>query len=337
MPTSLTRSREQFIELILRFLWRQWSALGVAGHATSSDPWMIDPEALLLISTTFARHDPRLFDEIFDWLKQNGPWINLQRLARLQKDHGIGERTVLAALAQHLAKDSTHFKWKILTWRAAQGPAKNGPEPLFPGIPLLGPPDEIFLRWGWLRAPATLRGMSQVPRPDQPATFLIKLRALFGRMARAEVLGWLLTHDAGHAAEIASSVGYFPRSIQLVLNDLLVSGHVHAVRVGREKQFSIRHNEWKFLITWSDGAQFPRWVDWAPVFSALSIFFDALAQPGLDEHSDRFQAIQFREALDKATPALAQAGLPHQLNATRDLRGTELVSAFIDDLSTLLG
>lgn len=337
MATSLTSYRERFIELLLRFTWRQWSALGVAGHATSNDPWIVDPEALLLLSTTIARHDPRLFDEIFDWLQQNGPWINLQRLARLQKDHGLGERTILAALGQHLAKDSAHFKWKILTWRVAKDPPKTEPEALFHGVPLLGSPDEIFLRWGWVRAPATLRGMSQVPKADQPATFLIKLRALFGRMARAEVIGWLLTHESGHAAEIASSVGYFPRSIQLVLNDLLVSGHVRAVRVGREKRFAIRRDEWRFLITWSDGTEFPRWIDWAPLFSALAIFLDALAKPGLDEHSDRFQAIQLREALDRALPALAQAGLAHQLKATRELRGTELISAFIEDISSLLG
>jgi len=298
---------------------------------------MIDPEALLLFSTKVARHDPRLFDEIFDWLQQNGPWINLQRLARIQKDHGLGERTILAALGQHLAKDSAHFKWKMLTWRVAKDPPKTEPEALFHGVPPLGSPDEIFLRWGWVRAPATPRGMSQAPRTDQPATFLIKLRALFGRLARAEVIGWLLTHESGHAAEIASSVGYFPRSIQLVLNDLLVSGHVRAVRVGREKRFAIRHDEWRFLITWSDGTEFPRWIDWAPLFTALVIFLDALAKPGLDERSDRFQAIQLRDALDKALPALAQAGLAQQITATRELGGTELISAFIEDISTLLG
>ena len=72
MHHSLTNYRAAFIEDLLRFLWRQWSALGVAGHAETDDPWIIDPEALLLFSSTGAQHEGRLFDEIGAWLRSNG-------------------------------------------------------------------------------------------------------------------------------------------------------------------------------------------------------------------------------------------------------------------------
>ena len=58
--------------------------------------------------------------------------------------------------------------------------------------------------------------------------------------------------------------------------------------------------------------------------------------PGLDEKSENFQAIQLREALDQATPALARAGRLHQMQATRDLRGTALIAALLADLETIL-
>ena len=99
METSLTSFKTQLREALLALLWRQWSALGVSGHARTEDPWLIDPEALLLISTVIARHDARLFDEILDWLQLNADSLNLQRLARLQKDHALGDATVLAAIA----------------------------------------------------------------------------------------------------------------------------------------------------------------------------------------------------------------------------------------------
>jgi len=70
MEISLTDTKHKLTEQMLQFLWRQWSALGVAGEPEIVDHWVIDPEALLLVSSEFARYDSRLFDEILDWHKQ---------------------------------------------------------------------------------------------------------------------------------------------------------------------------------------------------------------------------------------------------------------------------
>ena len=283
MKTSLTNFKERFHELLLSFLWRQWSALGVAGHAATGDKWMIDPEALLLFSTVAARRDARLFDEILDWLLTNGSWINLQRLSRLQQERELGDASILAAIAGHLSHESAHGKWKILTRKAEPIASRDLARPLFPGVPVLGSMDEEFLRWGWQRGPVKLRGLSQPPRPDQPATFLIKLRALFGRQSRAEIIAWLLAHESGHPAEMARELSYYPRSLQVVLNELTLSGHVRAVRAAREKHFAIRHEEWRFLLTWKSEASpdFPLWVQWGALFRVLRRFHDLLDRPDL--------------------------------------------------------
>ncbi len=99
MNPSLGTSRDHLREVLLQFLWRQWSALGVAGYTQTPDPWLIDPEALLLFSLPIARHDPRLFDEIIDWLQLNGSLISLQRLQALSKDHQLGDPTLLLPIA----------------------------------------------------------------------------------------------------------------------------------------------------------------------------------------------------------------------------------------------
>ncbi|MDZ4289535.1 MAG: hypothetical protein U0984_16335 [Prosthecobacter sp.] len=332
MEPSLTSFKAQFRHLILGFLWRQWSALGVSGHSRSGDPWIVDPEALLLFSTVLARHEPRLFDEILDWLHANGAWINLQRLTQLQAEYEPGDSTVLAAVAAYLSHDSAHAKWAVLTKGAVRD---RPPTPLFPDLPFFGAEDPDFLRWGFQRGPFKLRGLSQPPRPDQPATFLFKMRALFGRVARADVMTWLLTHDSGHPAEIARHVGAMPRSVQNILNDLTLSGHVLAVRAGREKHFALRHDEWRFLLSWPDAQDFPQWIHWASLFRVLRRFHELLQRPDLETMSPYSQAIEIKRAIDVAT--LVKAGLPSHLTHLPGSTGAEFLATTLQDLETLLG
>jgi hypothetical protein len=71
-------------------------------------------------------------------------------------------------------------------------------------------------------------------------------------------------------------------------------------------------------------------------FHAIQTFLDVLGKPGLDEKSRNFQAIQLREALDRAMPGLVRAGIAHQMQATRNPRGAELIESLLADLETIL-
>jgi len=114
MNQPLKTFKQEYQNLLVNFLWRQWSALGVAGQAGGEDAWIIDPEALLLLTCTLGRHEPRLFDEVLDWLRENGRFINVMRLKRiLQMEKFAGER-VLTAVAGVLAKGTEATKWKML-------------------------------------------------------------------------------------------------------------------------------------------------------------------------------------------------------------------------------
>jgi hypothetical protein len=151
-------------------------------------------------------------------------------------------------------------------------------------------------------------------------------------------MAWLLANEQGHPAEIARQTGYYRRSIQNVLNDLTATGHIGSTRVGREKTFFIlRHDEWRFLLTWPNAEAFPQWINWAPLFHALQTFLDTLGKPGLDEKSENYQAIQLRETLRQASPALARASATHRWSTTTDLRGTDIIRSLITDLESLLG
>jgi hypothetical protein len=313
MKTSTTSFSAELREPLLALLWRQWSALGVAGHVASGSRALIDPEALVLVSTIFARHDARLFDEMLDWLRANGTWINVLRLTHLQREFELGDRTVLGAMAEYLVQDSAHLKWKVFA--KTEEPATK-PQPLFPHLAVFDNTDEIFRHWGWLRAPIERRGLSRPPRPNQPATFLLKLRALFGRQSRAEVLAWLLTHDSGHPAEIARQTGYFRGSVQNVLNELELSGHIYSTRQGREKLFATRHDQWRFLLTWdsSPTASFPRWLPWPTLFGLIRGVHDLVDQTEFDSRSLELQSIELNRVLAPLVARLASEGYTSALS-----------------------
>jgi hypothetical protein len=337
MPTSFQHSRDKLLGRLLDLLWHQWSALGVAGSPGGEAIRLIDPEALLLATTRFGRHDPRLMDEVMDWLGSNGKRINLLRLRRIHEQWPLADLRVLDAIGGWLSQQSAMRKWAAVS---APGPPGSSPEPLFiqtdgSPLPVLQKPDPHFLRYGLIRDPIEPRGMSQPPDPSRAANLLCCLRALFGVNSRAEIIAWLLTHESGHPAAIARDTGYFSKSIQHTLNEMEDSGHIRSRRKGREKIFWIKPGDWVFLNTWSQPSGFPRWVDWMPVFSAITTFVDALDHPGLDDAPEQIQSIQLRQALDHAMPALSHAGLAEILTASRNLAGTRLIDAIEEDLQKL--
>ncbi len=342
MPTSFQDSLSRLTTRVVDLLWHQWSSIGVAGYPRPADDWIVDPEALLLATTRFGRHDSRLMDESIDWLAKFGRRISLQRLQGLHRSWpGVADPRVLAAIAEALGQQVAHRKWRVL---ADPAPEASPPESLFirsDGTPAIhsGDAEPVFAKHGLLRGKLELRGMSQPPDPRARETLIFTLRALLGVNARAEILAWLLTHDSGHPAAIARSTGYFSKSIQQILNEMEESAQIISVRHGREKHFRVRAADWQFLLPPpADGqSAFPRWVDWMPLFAAITRFAETLALPGINDQSEHFQAIQLREALDEAMPALIRAGVSHELRSSRDQRGAHLIQSLLADLDSLLG
>ena len=328
METSLIKSKDRFREQILDFLWRQWGAVGVAGSTRGHEALIIDPEALVLATTTFGRYEPRLFDEVLDWLNTNSQAINLQRLQNLS--HAIGQPTVLYGIAAHLARRTTNAKWRTLL-RAVKPAATT--EMLFPDVPVVGEADDLFAQHGWRRGPVKLRQLSQSPNPNEVANLLFKLRSLFGVQARAEVMAFLLTNEAGHPAEMAERLAYFPRTIQTTLNDMERSGHVLSGRSGREKRFWLRREEWRFLITWqAPQREFPKWIDWASRFAALEAVWKFLSNADLQSAPSGVQAIELRATLEKLSPEF----LREHVQSPAGAGGTEFVASVLESFHKLL-
>jgi hypothetical protein len=337
MNPSLTEFKGQFLEKLLDLIWRQWTALGVAGHAEGTQERVIDPEALLLATCHFGRYDPRLFDEMLDWLRENGWIINTQRLASLLRDADWGGVSVLAAVAGLLDRGVTAPKWRRL---AQNLPRKAKPETLFflpdgRPLPVVGEPEPHFAGYGFLRGPLRLRGYSQPFRPFERPNLLLQLRALVGVNVRAEVIAYLLTHETGHPTEIARAAYYHKRSIQQVLGEMQSSGTVKIRPAGREKRFWLRTAEWESLL--NRQGTLPAWTCWPPLWSALEQIWLKLNDPQLEPLEPLMLSSVLRQLMVKVRPAIERAGVDKVLSDDRQYLGESYLPVFVSDITKLLG
>ncbi|RKY04633.1 MAG: hypothetical protein DRP56_09810 [Planctomycetota bacterium] len=264
MNDWLIKSKNQFQEHILDFLWQQWGTLGIAGVSKSKNHRIIDPEALLLFSLSVCRYEPRLFDEIIDWLFQNGQFINVQRLQQIQKKYDFHCGPQLSAIAELLSKKSSYkLKWSGLAEKYYQKPT----EPLFfdkDRNPLPCPEDKDvnheFINHGLRRGSVNLRGYSQSFDLYNPACLLLRLRALLGINARAEILCLLASAKEVHPSEAARRTAYYQKTVQTTLVEMSQSGVILTRTSKKEKFYRLKPDILDTLL--KPNGKPPTWINW---------------------------------------------------------------------------
>ena len=225
MNTSFVDCLDEFQSALVEFVWQQWCELGVAGAASSRLAWFIDPEPLILFSLDVARQDPRVFDEILDWLLKNGEWINVQRLATILRADRVGMGRLMQAVAATITASRRDSRWKQLA--RLEGDESPEPEPLFridgrpwePGAEV----DTAFLEHGFRRSPVSSRGLSRTVSPMNPRGVAFRTRALFGVSVRADVIAYLATCGKGHPSEISRLLGFSQKQVQDTLVEMAQS------------------------------------------------------------------------------------------------------------------
>ncbi len=311
--------RYLFLESILNFLWRQWSALGVLGESRPEDPWVIDPEPMLLFTLEIGRYEPRLFDEVLDWLVVNGKWIDLQRLRGILRGKDETNTKLMGAVARFLTKESSERKWQNIANLCSpqmQGISNKG-EPLFLGkggkrYPPSHEPDFSFLSCGFNRPKIKIRRLTrEVPITSQ-STIRFLLRALFGVGSRAECVTYLLTNEGGHPAEVAKAIGLSVRGTQDTLIDLARSGLVLTRSRGKRKiEYWLSHERWWEFLTKGSITEIKRpiWIDWISLFSALSKVWAALNELSKEGLSDYMRSSKLRDSIEEVGNEFLKSGL----------------------------
>lgn len=341
--------KNQLVEPLLDWLWRSWVSLGVAGHGSRARvDRVIDPEALLLATTLWARYDPRLFDEVLDWLCRHGSMINLQRLRNLQQT-GLGDAAVLSGIAAVIQEHSPQTKWKAVIRPGTKEPPL---QPLFlrldGGNAVWGQAEPLFASQGFQRGRLELRQMSQPPAPGAAPNLWLKLRSLFGTNTRAEIVLQLLTTGPATAGEIARRSGFTGRSILVTLREMALSGHLYepprpvrsrsqrgqpapARTRGPSLTYSLRREEWTFLGTWEQPVGFPMLQPTGPLLLLCQQLLDCLASEK-PAASAPAQSVHLREAVTPALQAIHRQGLSGEYGLPTDLPGDTLIRTLVTRL-----
>lgn len=332
---ALSELRDKTRRGFLEFAWRQWAQVGISANVGGADRWAIDPEALIIFTIEVARRDPRLFDEMLDWLAGNRRLLSTQRLRNLTARFPVDPDLV-----------GTVFAW-VGGSVPAQHPSKIHQQhdqhsehvPVFSPdvVGFIGEPDPAFAANGYIRPRISRSGKSGEPDTRQPVNLAFQLRHLFGPGSRSEVMRILLTFTDGplDAARISDEAGFAKRNVSDALTSLSASRAVKARWSGNERIFLAYRDKWATLLEIGPTAtSMPAFVPWVHLLPAALHILAWLEKEAGTTDSEYLTSSRARDLIAHVTPSLETAGLT-PLSA-RPLPGSSYLPAFTATIESLL-
>lgn len=328
---QISEIRDEVSQGFLGFAWRQWAQIGVSATVAGTDRWAVDPEALILFTIGIARRDPRLFDEMLDWMAFNHGLLSVQRLRNLAGRFPLPSGLVAAVTAW------TRQTPPVNPPVSDQSVPAQGREPVFSRdvLAFVSRQDPVFAQHGFIRPPAVRTGKSHAPDPDLPVNLSFRLRHLFGPGGRSEALRVLLTWPDGplDAARIADEASFAKRNVNDVLASLTASGVIKAAWAGNERHFTAYRDRWAQLLDFA-GPGTPSFVSWVHLLPAALQIIMWLDEKAGTAESDYMIASQARSLVSRITRDLEAVGIdiPHRQPA----HGTAYLSVFAEISHALL-
>jgi hypothetical protein len=260
-------------EHVVETLWSQWHELGIAAvvpRRHQND--VIDPEALIAFTATHSDLDPRLRDESIDWVIRYGSFVSKARLKNVLADWG--------------SLDSSLFREYAATVNAKAG-----------------------LGWPAGRArPLAFRSRARSYLEDlaRPALLALRIRAVFGIGARAELMRVLVSRPqaAMTAAELSAETSYRKRNVLNELEPLKFAGVVRSFRAVNADRFSLaKADQLAGLV----GPVPQRATRWTHTFRALGLLLDLARRA--TRRSDLQNAVDALRLLDENREIFVAAGM----------------------------
>ncbi|MDY6795768.1 MAG: hypothetical protein SWK76_10925 [Actinomycetota bacterium] len=337
MKMSLERFPRSILEKMLDICWCQWSALGIYTNIAPEMKWAIDPEALICATMFYGRYDPRLFDEVLDWISVNEKILNFNRLKKTADAFGPKYKACLGASLEYVAADkksprflSTVDRWKesrlveeeylFLSWGSDTGYDVKDTAPTFGA-------------WGFLRNEPNLRGLSGKPDMRNSANLFLRLRKLFGVTSRASILGYLLLKGDGNSMRISKAVNVNQRNVYHILNEMTEGEFLLQWSGGRESVFSIDREPWLEFFDIDKGLRFIRWAD---VFSTFQFLLEDWAENGKAYSTAYLAASRIRDNSSKLLKGLDMDGVGYRIPDLSRYRGESYFHAFAEHIQAYL-
>ena len=171
---DLSALRQPLSDQLVAFAWAEWAQMGLLATPHRRSPWAQDPEALIIFTLEIARAEPRLFDELLDWMLLNEPLLSVRRLRAMCIDET--DRTLTTATLKWLTRQRPRAR--LANGAKTQAPAKR--QPLFQSEIPINHPDEDFAAAGWLRPVLSPSRKSQHPDINSPINLPFRLRQILG-------------------------------------------------------------------------------------------------------------------------------------------------------------
>jgi hypothetical protein len=318
--TQPTSSR-QLTEQLVSFVWNEWAQMGLLTTATRVSPWAQDPEALIVFTLEIGRREPRLFDEVLDWMLTNETLFSVRRLRAMCIDQT--DRQLVAATIGWLARQGPRARLRPHDDDTAPGPPNH--EPLFYGGGPFGEPDPDFAAAGLLRSTLVPSRKSVAPDLATPINFAFRLRAILGVSIRAEVVRVMLASRPSPATAqmLARAVGYSKRNVHDALSALASAQVLSAFSIDGEQRYAINYEIWAALLQRTPTA-LPINRDWPQLLGPLRLILRWQADQEQIRASDYMRQSGTRQLLTRISRDLAFAGIEVRQKLTAAQAPTEI-------------
>jgi hypothetical protein len=221
-------------------LWSLWTEMGVNGVVRNHSWAAIDPEPLVLATPRAGVSDPRLIEEAGRWCANHADRLSVSRLEGLLESASETARIEFVTFARSL-HDQTNLKWPVDKWRT-----KFAANTLTSGSNL---------------RKRTKRASERVALPlRRPALFRLRMRALAGVGARADILSELVARaNSWTSATDLQTLGYSKRNVARVLTELEEAAVVRIVRTGPGFRYRLDTSQRLAELVGPSPDAFPSW------------------------------------------------------------------------------
>lgn len=283
MPTSSERIERAALDLASSL----WVQAGVSGWDSRHANFALDPEALIVLTAFLGDRDPRLRDEATDWCITYGRYVSVTRL-----------RNILKPMPDAVRENFGEFAATVNEHAPRRWPFATEPRPYTP------------------------TGRSRIDDFGRSSLIALRLRALFGVGARAEIVRVLLIgrYQEVTAAELAEDVNFTKRHVAEELEALQMGGLLDLSTVRNQHVYQLtRRAELEELVAFTRSGVSVRWPELVRIL--IGIIELTQRMPEVDE---RVRLVEVDGFLRSHQDDLRRTDLTVPQTATR----TELVPRF---------
>lgn len=259
-------------DLVLGTLWSMWTELGLSGWERHHEKSALDLEALIVTTARLGHRDARLRDEALDWCVTYGRIASAVRLKHLTAAANQSTRESIGWFAATV-NSHTRFNW----------PGATSPQ----------------------RFTATAR--SAAPALERASLLQLRLRALWGVSARAEVLRVMLLESERFigVSEVADAAAYGKDAVADALENLRRGGVLERAGVLNQRVFRLIRKDELVAFVGSLPISEQSWP-WRQVLPIMAGFLEAT---DIHQMSEMARAAEIQRRWREWQPVIARLGL----------------------------